>query len=64
MSIVRGVEGYTLDVEPNIDQVLEVVNQKMIDDSWLKQDDCILFVSVTLSPVSQTGSNLFTIQRL
>ena len=64
MSIVRGVEGYALDVEPNIDQILEVVNQRMVNDSWLQQGDCVLFVSVTLSPISQTGSNLFAVQRL
>ncbi|MCX6117530.1 MAG: pyruvate kinase [Proteobacteria bacterium] len=64
LNIVRGVQAVVLDSDPEIGQVLPHVNDKLIKDSWLKPGDKIVFISVTLSPVSMKGSNLFTVQQL
>ena len=64
MSIVRGVEGLLVDVAPNLDEVLPLVNDQLVRGSWLKAGDPIIFVSITLSPIGKDASNLFTIQKL
>ncbi len=64
LSIVRGVQALVLEGDPGIGQVLPLVNEKLTNHSWLKAGDKIIFVSVTLSPVSMMASNLFTVQQL
>jgi pyruvate kinase len=64
LCIVRGVEGLLLNMDPNIDQVLPIVNDNLVRGSWLKANDSIIFVTLTISPVGRESSNLFTIQNL
>lgn len=64
LSLVRGVSSVILDIDPNLDEVLPAVNDKLKRDSWLSQGDRIVFVTVTLSSVGREASNLFTVQRL
>ena len=64
LSIIRGVDGILLDGEPVIDQVLPFVNDLLLSHSWLCAGDKIVFVSVTLSPLSRRESNLLTVQTL
>jgi hypothetical protein len=62
--LARGVQPLVLKVDPNIGEVLPVVNDQLVRQSWLKPGDKIVFVSITLSSVSARGSNLFTVQQL
>ncbi|NDE14751.1 hypothetical protein EBZ80_07470 [bacterium] len=64
LSVVRGVDGLVLGVDPRIDDVLPVVNDRLLRDSWLRSGDRIVFISVTLSSLSREASNLFTVQQL
>jgi len=64
LSIIRGVDGILLSGEPVIDQVLPFVNDLLLSQSWLCAGDKIVFVSVTLSPLSRQESNLLTVQTL
>ena len=64
LSLVRGVQTLTIETDPTIDDILPVVNEKLLRDSWLKVGDPIIFVSITLSSVGQEASNLFTVQYL
>jgi len=64
LSLTRGVRSLVLKTDPKIDQVLPLVNKHLVQESWLKPGDKIVFVSITLSSVSAKGSNLFTVQRL
>ena len=64
LSLTRGVRPLVLKMDPKIDQVLPLVNKQLVQESWLKPGDKIVFVSITLSSVSAKGSNLFTVQRL
>jgi pyruvate kinase len=64
LSLARGVQSLVLRVDPNIGEVLPIVNDQLVRQSWLKPGDKIIFVSITLSSVSAKGSNLFTVQQL
>ncbi len=64
LSLVRGVECMLLDVAPNLDEVLPVVNDQLVRESWLKPGDQVIFVAISLSPVGRESSNLFTVQTL
>lgn len=64
LNLVRGVSPLHLDMEPNLDGVLPTVNDYLLKNSWLQEEDRVVFVSVTLSPLSKESSNLFTIQTL
>ncbi len=64
LSVVRGVDGLVLGVDPKIDDVLPVVNDRLLRDSWLKAGDRIIFISVTISSLGREASNLFTVQQL
>ena len=64
LTLARGVQPLVLKVDPNIGEVLPVVNDVLLRQSWLKPGDKIVFVSITLSSVSARGSNLFTVQVL
>ena len=64
LAIVRGVQTLLLDIDPNIDQVLPIVNDQLVRSSWLQAGDAVIFVAITLSPVGREASNLFTIQTL
>ena len=64
LAVVRGVETILLDMDPNLDEVLPVVNDRLVRNSWLKAGDSIVFVAITLSPLSRESSNLLTIQTL
>jgi pyruvate kinase len=64
LSLVRGVSGLWLNIDPNIDEVLPVVNDHLVRESWLKSGDSIVFVTLTISPVGRESSNLFTVQNL
>jgi len=63
-ALMRGVQGIVLDAAPRIDEVLPLVNDRLVRDSWLEVGDRIVFVSVTLSSLGREASNLFTIQTL
>lgn len=64
LSLIRGVQSLLLDKAPSIDDVLPMINDRLVRKSWLSAGDRIVFVSVTLSPIGKDSSNLFTIQRL
>ena len=64
LALVRGVETLLLDTDPVLDDVLPVVNDRLVRGSWLKAGDSIIFVAITLSPLSRESSNLFTVQTL
>lgn len=64
LSIVRGVESLLISNDPNLDDVLPQVNDRLVRGSWLKPGDSIIFVSITLSSVGRESSNLFTVQTL
>ncbi len=64
LNLVRGVTGLSLDADPHIDQVLPVVNDRLVRGNYLNAGDRIVFVSITLSSVGREGSNLFTVQTL
>ena len=64
LSLVRGLECMLLDVAPNLDEVLPVVNDQLVRESWLKAGDQVIFVAISLSPVGREASNLFTVQTL
>lgn len=64
LSIVRGVETLRVDIDPNLDEVLPLVNDELVRGSWLRPGDPIIFVAITLSPVGRESSNLFTVQTL
>ena len=64
LAVVRGVDGLVLGVDPKIDDVLPVVNDRLLRDSWLKAGDRIIFISVTISSLGREASNLFTVQQL
>ena len=64
LRLVRGVSTIVLDTAPKIDEVLPVVNDRLLRDSWLKAGDTIIFVSITISSVERENSNLFTVQKL
>jgi len=64
LSIVRGVESLLIENDPNLDDVLPQVNDRLVRGSWLKPGDSIIFVSITVSSVGRESSNLFTVQTL
>lgn len=64
LKMVRGVWGLVLEDVPNINEILPIINDRLINDGWLRVGDKIIFVSVTLSSIGSTASNLFTIQTL
>lgn len=64
LTLVRGVHALALDVNPNLDEVLPLVNDHLKKESWLNKGDLIVFVTVSLSPMAHDASNLFTIQKL
>jgi pyruvate kinase len=64
LSLARGVQALVLKMDPNIGEVLPIVNEQLLRQSWLKRGDKIVFVSITISSVSAKGSNLFTVQEL
>ncbi len=64
LSVVRGVRGVVMGVDPKIDDVLPLVSDQLLRDSWLRSGDRIIFISVTLSSLAREASNLFTVQQL
>jgi pyruvate kinase len=64
LSLVRGVEGVVLDIDPTLDELLPNVNDLLKRKSWLNAGDAIVFVTVTISSVGKEASNLFTVQIL
>lgn len=64
LAMVRGVESLMFDIDPNLDDVLPLVNDHLVRGSWLKPGDHIIFVSITISSVGRESSNLFTVQKL
>lgn len=64
LKMVRGVWGLVLEDVPNINEILPIINDRLVNDGWLRLGDKIVFVSVTLSSIGSTASNLFTIQTL
>lgn len=64
LAVVRGVETLLLEIDPNLDEVLPMVNDHLLRSSWLKPGDSIIFVAITLSPVGRESSNLLTVQTL
>lgn len=64
LRLVRGVWGLVLEDVPNINEILPIINDRLVNDGWLRVGDKIIFVSVSLSSIGSTASNLFTIQTL
>lgn len=64
LSLVRGVTGIVLELAPGIDDVLPIINERIVRDTWLEAGDKIVFVAVSLSSVGEHASNLFTVQTL
>lgn len=64
LSLINGVTCMLLDAAPTIDDVLPLVSDLLLRQSWLEVGDKIVFVSITLSSVGREASNLFTIQTL
>lgn len=64
LRLIRGVYGIHLEDAPGIDEVLPRINDRILGDTWLSSGDKIVMVSVSLSSVGETASNLFTIQTL
>ena len=64
LGIVHGVNALKLESNPNLDEVLPVVNDQLVRETWLKPGDPIVLVAITLSPVGRESSNLFSIQVL
>jgi pyruvate kinase len=64
LAIIRGVSAIVLDEIPSLDEVLSVLNDRLKSFNWLSSGDQIIFTTVSLSPLGDKASNLFTIQRL
>lgn len=64
LSLVRGVEGLVIDNNLSLTETFPAVYDLLKRRSWLKSGDTILFVSVTISPMSEERSNLMTIQKV
>ena len=64
LKLLRGVHGMRLPTQPSIDEVLPRVNELLKQTKWLKKSDKVVFVTVTLSSMSKTASNLFTVQNI
>ena len=64
LRLLRGVKGMMLLSQPCIDEVLPKVNELLKQSGWLTKHDKVVFVTVTLSSMSQEASNLFTIQSI
>lgn len=62
--LLRGVQALKLADQPSIDEVLPRINERLKQTTWLQKSDKVVFVTVTLSSMSQTSSNLFTIQKI
>jgi len=64
ISVMRGVTGLALHIDPKIEEVLPAVNDLLKTKEGMEPGDPIVFVTVTLSPVGRSASNLFTVQRI
>lgn len=64
LELVRGVEGLFIPELPPVDEVLPLINDMLLRESWLKTGDKYVFVSVSISSLGREDSNLFTIQTL
>lgn len=64
LCLVRGVSGLVLESDPHLDDVLPTVNDRLKRESWLSEDDHIVFVTITLSSLGREESNLFSVQKL
>jgi pyruvate kinase len=64
LRLIRGVYGIHLPEVPGIDEVLPHINDRILRGTWLRSGDKIVMVSVSLSSVGETASNLFTVQTL
>ncbi|MCY4381443.1 MAG: pyruvate kinase, partial [Proteobacteria bacterium] len=64
LKLLRGVYGMMLHSQPNLDEVLPRVNELLKNSGALDKGDKYVFVTVTLSSMSQEASNLFTIQSI
>ncbi len=64
VSVIRGVSGRALQVDPKIEDVLPAVNDLLKQKEGMETGDSIVFLTVTLSPVGRSASNLFTVQRI
>ncbi|MEZ4742576.1 MAG: pyruvate kinase alpha/beta domain-containing protein [Bdellovibrionota bacterium] len=64
LSLVRGVDGVCLDIDPAIEEVLPAVNDLLKRRCELQPGDKFVFVTVTLSSVGRESSNLFTVQQV
>ena len=64
VSVIRGVSGRALQVDPKIEDVLPAVNDLLKQREGMETGDSIVFLTVTLSPVGRSASNLFTVQRI
>ncbi|MCY4444361.1 MAG: pyruvate kinase [Proteobacteria bacterium] len=64
LQLLRGVESLVLKSNPGVDKILPRINELIKAMGWLKKGDKIVFVTVTLSSMSDEASNLFTVQNI
>jgi pyruvate kinase len=64
LSLIRGVTPLVLDTDPNLDEILPAIHDRLRRESWLNKGDPIVFVTVTISSMGSEASNLFSIQRV
>lgn len=64
LRLVNGVYGILLDSTPPLDEVLTIVGEQLKKDSFLKNGDLVIFVTISLSPIGHAASNLFTVQTI
>jgi pyruvate kinase len=64
ITLIRGVRGLVLKVNPKIEDVLLEVNNLLKTEERMEIGDPIVFLTVTLSSVGTSASNLFTVQRI
>ena len=64
VSLVRGVIPVLLKKKPSLDELLPIVNKALLSNNLLQCKDLFIFVTPSLSPISQETSNLFTIQEV
>jgi pyruvate kinase len=64
LSLIRGVTCLCLEPDLSLDEVLPSINNLLKQNAWLKVGDYFVFVSITLSSLSSSSSNLFTAQQV
>lgn len=64
LKLLRGVYPLHLNVAPQLDEVLPIINERLLEEPWLNAGDSVVLVSVSLSPIADEASNLFSVFHL